>query len=199
RGRMNTSVSDLIQQLADKEQEKVQKEKKVAERVKEIRSQVEAAAEENMRLQRAVAVIARSSRLLVAMGSSNRALCLHAVAAFFAGMGLVGIVEPGMVLHFFGLDTLPPDLRNEVRGVYGGFGLAIAALLVFTRRVERRRPDYALGLRTAVMVSLCGMAAGRLVSWAIESTTGPWPLVFFAVELALAFLLSMAMPESRCA
>lgn len=51
---MNTSVSDLIQQLADKEQEKVQKEKKVAERVKEIRSQVEAAAEENMRLQRAL-------------------------------------------------------------------------------------------------------------------------------------------------
>jgi len=54
RGRMNTSVSDLIQQLADKEQEKVQKEKKIAERVKEIRSQVEAAAEENMRLQRAL-------------------------------------------------------------------------------------------------------------------------------------------------
>ena len=133
------------------------------------------------------------------MGFSNRALCLYAVAAFFAGMGLVGIVEPAMVLHFFGLHALPPDLRNEVRGVYGGFGLAIAALLVFTRSVERRRPDYALGLRTAVMVSLCGMAAGRLVSWVIEPSTGPWPLMFFAVELALAFLLTMAMRETRWA
>ncbi|CAE7207002.1 unnamed protein product [Symbiodinium natans] len=133
------------------------------------------------------------------MGRSNRALCLYMVAAFFAGMGLVGIVEPAMVLYFFGMDALPPDLRNEVRGVYGGFGLAIAAVLVFTQRVERRRPAYVLGIRTAIAVSLSGMAAGRLVSWAIEPTTGPWPLVFFAVEVALASLLTISMPESKWA
>ena len=125
-----------------------------------------------------------------------RAVCLYGVAAFFAGMGLVGLADPLFTVHFFGNRSLTPDMRNEVRAVYGGFGIAIAALLLYTKSVDRRRPAYALGIRTAVMVSLAGMAAGRLVSFALERTTGPHPAMFLVIELGLSAMLYVSMPES---
>ena len=127
---------------------------------------------------------------------NHRALCLYTVAAFFAGMGGAAIVSPAFILHFFGGAAPGPDMRNEVRAVDGGFGIAVAAMLVYTRQVERRRPAYALGIRTAVMIALVGMAGGRIVSLGFDRTDGPYPITFLATELALAMLLHIAMPES---
>jgi hypothetical protein len=130
------------------------------------------------------------------MGISHRGLSLYVVAAFFAAMGLAALAAPEFVVHFFGVRGLPLDMRNEVRAVYGGFGVAVAVVLCYTRAVERRRPAYALGMRSAVMMALVGMAGGRVVSLGVERTDGPWPITFMAAELALAFLLYVAMPES---
>ena len=129
-------------------------------------------------------------------GFSNRGFCLYVVVAFFAGMGVASLASPLFTLHFFGMKTLPADMKNEVRAVYGGFGLAVAGVLHHTRLVERRRPGYAMGIRTAVMVALIGMAGGRIVSFAVDATDGPYPATFLGLELGLAFLLHMAMPES---
>ena len=49
------------------------------------------------------------------------------VAAGFALMGLGALVRPRMVLDQFGVDVGTADGRNEVRAVYGGFGVAVAA------------------------------------------------------------------------
>jgi hypothetical protein len=51
------------------------------------------------------------------------------VATFLAGMGSVALVKPALIWKPFGVAPTTPAARNEVRAVYGGFGLAVAALL----------------------------------------------------------------------
>lgn len=123
-----------------------------------------------------------------------RSVTTGAVAAFFFIMGWISLADPGFTLSFF-IDAalLTTDLRNEVRAVYGGYGVAIAALLLWGSRVERRRPAFVAGIRMTVGVALCGMAMGRLLSSLIERPVGPWPLIFLTVEVALALMLFHAV------
>ena len=58
-------------------------------------------------------------------------------AAFFLGMGLCALARPALVVAFVGLVPGTADARNEIRAVYGGFGIAIAALLMLRRRRAR--------------------------------------------------------------
>lgn len=116
-------------------------------------------------------------------------ILVYLVAAFFAGMGLVALLQPERVLAFFGTRHLTRDGRNEVRAVYGGFGIAIAALLLCTFWLL---PAERCGILLTVTVALLGMAAGRLVSMAIDGAPGRWVWVFLLVELVLAGMLLLA-------
>ena len=114
------------------------------------------------------------------------------VAAFFAGMGLLGLARPDDVVGRFG--TLLPgvDARNEVRAVYGGFGVAVAALLGTALAASDSFRD---GVLAAVAVALVGMAFGRLVGFVVERPTS-WSsptVLFLAVELGLAGLLGVGL------
>lgn len=113
------------------------------------------------------------------------------VAAGFAAMGLAALARPGDVLAQFGVAVATPDGRNEVRAVYGGFGVAIAALLAYAALAD---PSTADGILVAVAVALLGMAAGRLVGILAERPTGLHPVVtYLAIELAAgAALLASA-------
>lgn len=113
------------------------------------------------------------------------------VAVFFLGMGLVALVRPAYVVAFFGMKAEGADARNEIRAVYGGFGVAVGVLLAVTMN----RQDLAAGVTLCVAIALLGMAAGRLVSFVMERP-GRWPVVFFVVEIALALLLLSALPEN---
>lgn len=115
---------------------------------------------------------------------------VYLVAAFFAGMGLVALLQPERVLAFFGTRSLTRDGRNEVRAVYGGFGLAIAILLLGTLSFLSSLRD---GILFTVAVALLGMAAGRLISAAIDGNPGRYVWIFFAVELVLAAMLLRAI------
>lgn len=110
------------------------------------------------------------------------------VALGFAAMGWIAIAAPQCVLAQFGVPNLNVDGRNEVRAVYGGFGLAIAALLGFALIMPALRE----GICLAVAVALGGMAAGRLLSAAIDSTLGRTPLIYMVIELLGAALLVLA-------
>ncbi|HKY89528.1 MAG TPA: DUF4345 domain-containing protein [Nevskiaceae bacterium] len=112
---------------------------------------------------------------------------IQAVAVFFLGMGLVALVRPESILSFFGIPALTLDARNEVRAVYGGFGVAIAGLLVMALRDDGLRA----GVLVAVAVALLGMAAGRVVSAIVDRKVGGWPAVFFCVEVGLAGLCGL--------
>jgi len=103
---------------------------------------------------------------------------------FFFGMGISALISPKSVISFVSLVPTTVDARNEVRAVYGGFGIAISLLLVFATFSA----DIRSGVLVSVAVSLIGMALGRVISILIEKP-GIWPVIFIFMESFLAGLL----------
>lgn len=113
-----------------------------------------------------------------------------AVAVFFLGMGIYGLVAPAALIRPFGVVLDSPQSRSEVRAVYGGFGVAIAGVLVYAAL----HPELRNGILLAVAVALAGMAAGRVISAIAGERTGFYPDWFYGlVELGLASALILAM------
>ena len=111
------------------------------------------------------------------------------VAVFFLGMGVYAIAAPAALVRPFGIWRWG-SLRqqSEVRAVYGGFGLAIAGVLVYAAVADG---DVRTGILITVGAALAGMAFGRLAAadWATARRSSPnW--FFFLVEVvaAVAFL-----------
>src|SRR5213596_2010060 len=97
---------------------------------------------------------------------------VYATAALFAAMGVYALAAPAAVLATFGVDVGTPDGRAEVRAVYGGFGLAVAALLAVAAADGGSARE---GILVAVGFALAGMAAGRLVARVSERPSGFYP------------------------
>ncbi|WP_394832662.1 DUF4345 domain-containing protein [Pendulispora rubella] len=111
---------------------------------------------------------------------------LALVAAFFLGMGIFGLAAPTRLVAPFRIELDGAEARTEVRAVYGGFGIAIGALLL----VAIMRTDLRRGAVVAVAFALLGMAFGRLVARLFERPSAFYPTWFyFWVELAGAGLL----------
>ncbi|WP_371400789.1 DUF4345 domain-containing protein [Kribbella sp. NBC_00662] len=108
------------------------------------------------------------------------------VAVFFAGMGIYGLAAPAALARPFGIQISGPHARSEVRAVYGGFGVAVAGVLVVALLDDGIRR----GAVIAVAVALAGMAAGRLVGRVFDRPAAFYPIWFyFWVELVLAAIL----------
>jgi hypothetical protein len=103
-------------------------------------------------------------------------------------MGVFALAWPERVVALFGTEALTPEGCNEVRAVYGGFGLAAASVLAWGLLSE----TLASGIFFALGFSLWGMAAGRIVSVLIDRKAGALPLLLLAVELALGAVLLAA-------
>ena len=111
------------------------------------------------------------------------------VIVFFAGMGLLALVSPEFITRTFGTTTLTAAGRNEVRAVYGGFGLAVALMLA----LALDDPELRTGVLLAVAASVAGMAAGRLVAALVERPTAFYPSWFyFVAEAVIAVTLYQA-------
>lgn len=114
---------------------------------------------------------------------------LATIPAFlFFAMGIAALAAPERILHTFGTDRLTPAGRNEVRAVYGGFGVAVAATLIAGIVAE----DIRTGVFVAVAAALGGMAGGRLAGAAADRRIDAAPLLFLSVELVMALLLVLA-------
>lgn len=111
-------------------------------------------------------------------------LQLIAVALFFAAIGVFALLWPARVYQFFNVNIESADGRNEIRAVYGGMCLAVAAALFAAPQLG----SAANGVILTVMLLLVGMVAGRLVSLMVERTSLV-PVVFLASELLGAGLL----------
>ncbi|WP_162461782.1 DUF4345 domain-containing protein [Mycolicibacterium sp. CBMA 234] len=108
-------------------------------------------------------------------------------AVFFAGMGLFALAAPGQMLRPFGITLGQAESRAEVRAVYGGFGLAIAAILGYAITAPEQ---LRAGILITVSIALVGMAFGRVVSAVIDGRTPFYPNWFYClVELVLAAAL----------
>ncbi|MFJ9851252.1 DUF4345 family protein [Streptomyces sp. NPDC101150] len=111
-----------------------------------------------------------------------------ALALFFLGMGLYGLAAPAALVRPFGIRLGGPAARTEVRAVYGGFGVAMAALLGWA--AAGPGDPLRRGVVLAVAVALLGMGAGRLAA-RIAEPPGAWypSWCYFWVELAGGGLL----------
>lgn len=115
---------------------------------------------------------------------------VYVVAAVFAALGVCALAAPAGVLATFGVRLESADGRNEVRAVYGGFGLAVAGLAV---AAAIGRGEMAEGMLVALGVAVAGMAAGRLVARAFDRPSGFYPVWFwFWTEVGMAAVLLAA-------
>ena len=113
------------------------------------------------------------------------------VAIGFAAMGLLALARPRDVLAQFGVSVDTVEGRNEVRAVYGGFGLAVAGLLAVAALGD---PATGEGIVVATAFALLGMAAGRLLGVVHERPAGLHPVwTYFAIELASAAALLLTV------
>lgn len=101
----------------------------------------------------------------------------------FAVMGAAAIVRPAMVPAQFGAGAETAEIRTEVRAVYGGFGLAMAALLIGAAATSSSYRD---GVALTVGIALAGMAVGRAVGAVLERPQGVYPTVAFLLGEAVA-------------
>lgn len=100
------------------------------------------------------------------------------VAGLFLAMGVAGLARPEFIARLVDLGVPSPDARNEIRAVYGGFGVAIALILVAAVQMEG---EFARGVVWTVAASVFGMAAGRAASYGIERPARPYPTALYLV------------------
>jgi hypothetical protein len=105
------------------------------------------------------------------------------IAVFFLGMGVYALAAPAALIRPFGVTLESPVSRSEVRAVYGGFGLAIAAVLGYA---AFRSGDVQKGILITVGVALAGMALGRIVSALVDARTPFYPNWFYFIVEAVA-------------
>ncbi|GAA3383820.1 DUF4345 family protein [Cryptosporangium minutisporangium] len=116
---------------------------------------------------------------------------LVALAVLFAGMGVLGLAAPAVLVRPFGITLTGAAARTEIRAVYGGFGVAIAVVLILA---VADPGGIRAGAATAVAAALLGMAGGRLVARAVDVPRGFYPIWFyFWVEVAGAAALLLAV------
>lgn len=115
-------------------------------------------------------------------------IVIYVSALAFATMGVGALLAPGAVPRLFGITGINADMASEVRAVYGGFGCAMAGLLV----VASQHPPLKAGIVVTIGIALLGMAAGRLVSASITRTVGFYPGLFLLIEIVFGGLLLWA-------
>jgi hypothetical protein len=109
------------------------------------------------------------------------------VAVFFAGMGVYALAAPDALVRPFGTTLGGDASRSEVRAVYGGFGLAIAAVLAYAVAAGG---ELRTGILITVGAALVGMAFGRVAAAILGDRTSFYPNWFyFFVEAAAAAVL----------
>ena len=116
------------------------------------------------------------------------ALVLVVSLGFFV-MGIAAIGWPVRFADFVGYKSITPDGSNEVRAVYGGFGVFIAMALM----IALRSPYYAPGIYVCAMLALLGMVSGRIVSILFDGTPSGMILGAVAIESTGALILYAAL------
>jgi hypothetical protein len=112
------------------------------------------------------------------------------IGLFFFGMGLYALAAPAALAAPFNLSVQTPESRSEVRAVYGGFGIAMGAVL---GAAALDLGDIRTGAVVTAGLALLGMAVGRLMSRLLDASVPFYPIWFyFGVELVSGTSLLLA-------
>lgn len=110
--------------------------------------------------------------------------------------GLLGLLNPLLMVRIVGLDVVDPRGLSEARAVFGALFVLLGALMLWAASARGAPPAY---LRIPGILVL-GEAAGRLASIVIDGVVSPLNIVFLAGELiigVLALLASFAGDDGR--
>ena len=107
----------------------------------------------------------------------------------FAVMGVGSFLRPAIVTAQFDIPTLSIAGRNEVRAVYGGFGILMACALL----VALFSPSLRSGICFTISAALGGMAIGRVGSWVADKKIDKWPRFYLLLEIVCATLIATAI------
>ncbi|MEU2031336.1 DUF4345 family protein [Nocardia amamiensis] len=112
------------------------------------------------------------------------------IGVCFLGMGGYALGAPAALIRPFGVQLTATPARYEVRAVYGGFGVAMAAVLAVA---ALDLGSLRSGIMVAVGAALAGMAMGRILSAMLDERTAFYPNWFyFGVEAFGAAALFLA-------
>lgn len=114
------------------------------------------------------------------------------IAVFFLGMGVYALAAPAALVRPFGITLGEAAARSEVRAVYGGFGLAIAAVLSYAAVAD---VDVRTGIVLTVGAALAGMAFGRVAAAVVGDRTPFYPNWFYFLVEAVAAAALFAISE----
>ena len=97
----------------------------------------------------------------------------------FAGVGAFFLLAPATAGGIVGLELTDVTADNDVRAVYGGLGLGLAAFLALAARREAwHRPAL-----TAQVLTYGGLALARVLSWAVAGWPGPVAFLLHGGEI----------------
>jgi hypothetical protein len=121
----------------------------------------------------------------------TRAL-VTAGALMFAGFGINGLLRPESVLDMMQAEAGHATTFNELRAMYGGFELGVAAFLVACLR-DRWSLDAGVFLLAAIFVSA---AASRALSLVLDDVPSQLFLTAWIVEILFAGLCLKALSNN---
>ena len=100
---------------------------------------------------------------------------IEITALAFLLMGVVALVSPHSITRWVAITTLPVPARNEVRAVYGGYGVAMAVLLVVCRDQPQWRDGVVVTLSMALLAwRLAGCCPGWWIAAWIVTPPCSW-------------------------
>lgn len=119
-----------------------------------------------------------------------RTTVLILVSIFFGGMGIFAFAAPALLARPFQLQVRSPLSRYEIRAVYGGFGIAMAAVLGWAATGASALHR---GAALTVGAALAGMALGRLVARLFDAPTAFYPIWFYCLVEAVGAAVVVAV------
>lgn len=107
----------------------------------------------------------------------------------FAAFGVPALLWPAEVVSFVGIELPTPAARSDVRAVYGGMQLGLAAFLAYCAAKPERT---ALGL-AATTTCIVGLATARGLGAIVDGEVAPITLVYLSVEAGSAAIAAAAL------
>ena len=118
----------------------------------------------------------------------NRRQLAYIAAALTLGMGLLGLLNPALVVRLLGLEIVEPRGFSQARATFGALYLALAGVIVWAVSAKGSHSAY---LRVPALL-IGALALGRLLSIIIDGVVTPLNLLFFVVEAASAAVVMLA-------
>ncbi len=102
--------------------------------------------------------------------------------------GLLGLLNPLLVIRIVGLDVVDPRGLSEARALFGALFVVMGAVMLWAASVRSAPPVY---LRLPGLL-ITAEAVGRFASMVIDGVLSPLNFVFLVVELLIGVLALVA-------